>query len=118
MALARGDLLLAPFPFSDLRGMKRRPVCVVSSPAYNAGPDVVVAMVTSRPARLTRLGVGDVVIEDWELAGLRLASVVRAGRLLVIEQQLIDTRLGELSPSDLQQVDRGLQAVLGLSADS
>lgn len=96
--------------------MKRRPVCVVSSSAYNAGPDVVVAMVTSRPARLTRLGVGDVVIEDWESAGLRLASVVRAGRLLVIEQQLIDTRLGELSGSDLQQVDAGLQAVLGLSS--
>lgn len=64
VALERGVLLLAPFPYSDLRGMKRRPVCVVSSEAYNAGPDAIVTMVTSSGARRANLGIGDVSIEE------------------------------------------------------
>ncbi|MHB8464849.1 MAG: hypothetical protein ACYDH6_06735 [Acidimicrobiales bacterium] len=39
-APARGDIVLVPFPYSDLRGMKRRPACVVSASAYQRGPDV------------------------------------------------------------------------------
>ena len=48
----RGQIVLAPFPYSDLRGMKRRPACVVSASSYNEGPDVIVAMVTSSATRL------------------------------------------------------------------
>jgi mRNA interferase MazF len=78
----RGQLILAPFPYSDLRGMKRRPACIVSSSEYNDGPDAVVAMVTSNRARFQQPGIGDVVISDWRAAGLRLPSVVRTGRSL------------------------------------
>ena len=45
-SLQRGDIHLAPFPYSDLTGTKQRPVCVVSTSHFNRGPDVVVAMVT------------------------------------------------------------------------
>ena len=115
MSLQRGELRLAPFPYSDLRGMKRRPVCVVSSDGYNAGPDVIVAMVTSSNARRARLGIGDVEIDGWAAAGLRLPSVVRTGRLLVIEQSLLDAHLGSLTTDELALVDMGLGAVLGLA---
>ena len=36
--------MLVPFPYSDLRGMKRRPACIVSAGAYQRGPDVIVAL--------------------------------------------------------------------------
>jgi len=113
--LDRGDLLLAPFPYSDLRGLKRRPVCVVSSAAISQGPDVIVAMVTSSRARVTQPGMGDVVLEDWRAAGLRQPSVVRAGRLLVVEHRLLAGPLGQLSSRDLAAVDAGLKAALGLA---
>ena len=73
----RGQIVLAPFPYSDLRGMKRRPACVVSASSYNEGPDVIVAMVTSSGTRLHDPGMGDVTINDWRTAGLRTPSVVR-----------------------------------------
>jgi mRNA interferase MazF len=113
--LDRGQLLLAPFPYSDLRGLKRRPVCVVSSPGYSQGPDVIVAMVTSNQTRVARPGLGDVALQDWQQAGLRQPSVVRAGRLLVIEHRLLSTGLGLLSQRDLAGVDAGLKAALGLA---
>jgi hypothetical protein len=59
--------------------MKRRPACIVSSQLYNEGPDAVVAMVTSSRARFQQPGIGDVVIGDWQGAGLRLPSIVRTG---------------------------------------
>ena len=43
----RGEIYLGPFMYADLAGSKRRPVCVVSSQNYNAGPDVMVAMILS-----------------------------------------------------------------------
>jgi mRNA interferase MazF len=112
--LERGDIVLAPFPYSDLRGLKRRPACVVSSAVYNDGPDVIVAMVTSNRARLGSPGIGDVVVEHWQQAGLRLPSVIRAGRLLVVERRLLPAGLGRLEAVDLHAVDRALRTVLGL----
>jgi mRNA-degrading endonuclease toxin of MazEF toxin-antitoxin module len=95
--------------------MKRRPACVVSSTEYNEGPDVIVAMVTSRRSRLQHPEIGDVVLRDWQDAGLPLPSVVRTGRLLVLEQRLLTLTLGDLSANDLQAVEAGMLAVLGLN---
>lgn len=111
----RGDIVLVPFPYSDLRGMKRRPACVVSSDTYQRGPDVIVAMVTSQAARRQALGLGDVAVVDWLAAGLRAPSTIRTGRLLVIEQRLIHSTLGHLSPIPLADVDAALRSVFALA---
>jgi mRNA interferase MazF len=111
----RGAVVLAPFPYSNLRALKRRPACVVSSPDYNLGPDVIVAMVTSSRSRVMSPGLGDVVLQDWRAAGLRLPSVVRTGRLLVLEHRLLTAMLGALNQTDLAAVDHELRTVLGLS---
>ena len=113
--MVRGDIYLAPFTYSELQRSKRRPVCVVSAPAFHAGPDVIVAMVTSSSARLAAPGVGDVTLADWQPAGLLRASVVRAGRLLVLETRLLSARLGMITAEDLTAVDRGLKEALGLA---
>jgi len=43
----RGDLLLVPFPFSDLSAAKRRPVLALTTP--DAYGDFIALPVTSRP---------------------------------------------------------------------
>ncbi len=112
----RGLIVLAPFPYSDLRGLKRRPACVISSRTYNEGPDAIVAMVTSSHARLQHPGIGYVVIDQWQAAGLRSPSVVRCGRILVLERRFLTLSLGDLAPSDLAAVDRALLNVLDLNS--
>jgi len=71
-------------------------------------------MVTSSRARVQRPEAGDVVVNDWQLAGLMLPSVVRAARLLVLEQRVVGRALGDLTPGDLRGVDAALRLVLGL----
>ena len=59
----RGEIFLAPFTYADLQGSKRRPVCVVSSPDFNRGADVIVAMVTSSRRRIDSPTAGDAVLD-------------------------------------------------------
>ena len=111
----KGRIVLVSFPYSDLQGLKRRPGCVVSNERYNLGsPDVILAMITSSRRRIEQPGLGDAVIRDWEWAGLRLPSVARTGRLLVVERRLLGESLGDLSSTDLQSVDASLRIVLDL----
>jgi mRNA interferase MazF len=110
----RGEIVLVPFPYSDLRGMKRRPACVVSASDYHAGPDVVVAMVTSQTRRLEHPGLGDVIVGRWRTAGLWAPSTIRTGRLLVLERRLLETTLGTIDSSTAAEVDDALRSVFAL----
>ena len=48
MMYKQGDILLIPFPFTDLSSTKQRPVLVLSNTKYNeSNQDIVVAAITS-----------------------------------------------------------------------
>ena len=58
-----GDVVLAPFPFTNQVAFKQRPAVVVSSRAYNTDrPDVVIMPITSQLGSAT--GKGDVLISE------------------------------------------------------
>ncbi len=44
----KGDVVVVPFPFSDLTQAKRRPALVI---ATLAGDDLILCQITSRPDR-------------------------------------------------------------------
>jgi mRNA interferase MazF len=49
MMLARGDVVLVPFPFTDLTQQKARPAVVLSSREFNQqSPDVILVAVSSQ----------------------------------------------------------------------
>lgn len=109
----QGQVVLVPFPFADLVTTKQRPAVVVSASWYNSSrPDCVLAAVTSSiPAELER----DMVrIHGAEInaAGLRTASVVRAGKIFTLEQGRIVKPMGQLSRASLQRVLDGVRSIL------
>jgi mRNA interferase MazF len=50
------DIILVPFPFTDLSSAKRRPALIVSPDSYNVGKDVVITYVTSQIISPQRFG--------------------------------------------------------------
>jgi mRNA interferase MazF len=112
MAFQRGDVVLIPFPYTDLSATKTRPALVVSSERYHAvGPDLLVAYVSSQIQRADPDI--DHVIVDWRGANLLKPSFVRP-KLAAIEPSLVVHRVGALSVSDLIEVDRRLRRALDL----
>ena len=93
----RGDIVLVPFPFTDLTTTKQRPGLVLSSDAFNAmHDDVVLLAVTSQiPAALSA---DEFLIPSGDLAacGLPKASVVRLMKVFTLHQRLVIKRRGAL----------------------
>ncbi len=107
----RGQIALVRFVFADEQGVKRRPVLVLSTRAYQGGrAEVIVAALTSNVARLLP---GDYLVERWQEAGLPKPSVVTA-ILRTVKTPMIERALGALDARDLQAVSRRLRPLLGL----
>ncbi len=106
-----GDILLVPFPFTNQAGKKRRPAVVVSSRSYNQRRlDVILMAVTSQVRR--PLGFGEMLVDDWQSAGLIKPSVVKPV-LLTAEKPIIIKTLGRMSNTDQRKLEKTLSTIIG-----
>jgi len=97
-AYRKWDILLVPFPFTDLTTAKKRPALVVSPDVYNrSGPDLVIAFITSHMDVAPRPG--DHPIRFWKEAGLPKASLLRM-KFATIDREIVLKRLGRLHPPE------------------
>jgi len=95
----KGEVVVAPFPFSDLSQAKRRPALVV---AELTGDDVLLCQITSKT-------VDDqyalpLEIADFASGGLRQHSNIRPNRLFTAEGEIILYRTGILTTEKIQEV--------------
>jgi len=108
----RGDVILIPFPFSDQTASKRRPAIVVSSDNYNrVSQDIVIMAIAGQIT--THIGVGELLIEDRQGAGLLKPPVVKSA-VSTIEQGLVIKRLGRFSSRDLSTLEKSLKELFDL----
>ena len=108
----RGDVILVPFPFTDLSAVKRRPALVISIDDYNRGTgDVVIAQITSKvdsPARP-----GDHAIGRWKEAGLVAPSLARS-RVTTLHASIVLRQLGAMPATEMALIDAAIGLALGL----
>jgi mRNA interferase MazF len=97
----KGDLILIPFPFSDLTGAKNRPALILISNEL----DVTVSFITSQIKWSSN---HDIVLSPSLNNGLKVKSLVRLSKMATISKDLILGKLGELSQKELSDVDKGL----------
>ena len=112
--LARGDVVLARFPFTDLRGSALRPAVVISH--GEIGEDLVIMAVSSvvRGGRVsTDLPIPE-THPEFALSGLRKAFVLRAHKLATVERTVIARRIGRIGPELQEQADTLLRRALAL----
>ncbi len=109
ISFSQGDIVLVPFPFTDLSATKQRPALVLSPERLNkARPDLVVVAVTSQvPSALSD---DDVFLSDADLqsAGLPKRSIIKLGKIFTIHQGLVRRKLGRIPQSTLEEVLRKL----------
>lgn len=114
-ALRRGDVVLVPFPFTDLTTEKLRPAIIISVDPQKT--DVVIAFISSvvSPARLSET---DYLLNqdnpDFARTGLKKGSTFRMRKLLTIERSKIIRRLGRVSPATQKELDIRLRRAVGV----
>jgi mRNA interferase MazF len=97
--LVKGDVVIVPFPFSDLSQMKRRPALVV---ATLTGQDLILCQITSQ-ARSDRYAIA-VSNASFSNGSLNRDSKIRPNRLFTTDTGIIIYKAGELKAEKLKEV--------------
>ena len=103
------EVVVVSFPFSEKPAIKRRPALVLTCEKFNRSGHTVLAMITTQ---FHREWPGDMVIEDYKSAGLKLPCVVRR-KLFTLDNRLILKTIGHLSGDDVAKVNAALKLSFG-----
>jgi len=105
----KGDIVVVPFPFSDLSTFKRRPAFVL---AQLPGPDVILCQITSK--QKDDIHSVEINTSDFKSGGLNLTSYIRPTRIFTAEKAIIQYRVGTVQENKLNEVREKLKALLEL----
>lgn len=98
MIYKQWDIVLIPFPFTDLKVVKKRPGLIISPDHFNWDEqDVIIVYLTSNLKSRDR--VGDYRIMKWEAANLPKPTLIRM-KLGTISKSIILKKLGRLHQQD------------------
>ncbi len=96
----KGDVVVVPFPFSDLSATKRRPALVLVS---LTGDDYILCQITSE----TRKDEYATALEnkDFKVGSLNKPSTIRPNRLFTADRSIISYKVGSLKENKLKEIE-------------
>jgi len=95
----KGDIVVTPFPFSDLSANKKRPALIV---ATLQGDDVVMCQITSK--NVNDNYAVSLNSDDFKSGKLPVSSNIRPNRLFTGEAKIMFKRSGKLKKAKLDEV--------------
>src|SRR4051794_22727916 len=105
--MAKGDIILITFPFTDLSGSKLRPAVILA----DTNEDVTVTFITTQ---LKWREPTDILLTPSSNNGLKLPSLIRASKIATLDKTLIKGRMGKLSVEELMDLNEKLKLILKL----
>jgi len=99
--LMKGDVVVLPFPFSDLSASKKRPALVS---ATLEGPDVILCQITS----VARNDNYSITLKnmDYKHGKLNVDSVIRPNRLFTADKSIVLYKAGSLKNGKIKEVEK------------
>lgn len=95
----KGDVVVVPFPFSDLSQAKRRPALVL---ADVGGADLMLCQITSQTVRDQHaVPLAD---HDFEDGSLRQPSNIRPNRIFTADRSIIQYKAGHIRRAKMDEV--------------
>ena len=103
----RGDIVLVPFPFTDLSSTKKRPALVVSPDKFNEhAQDVVLVAITSQPSDSHVVSLDE---HDYVDGKLPRTSFVKVSKLFTTHPTLVLKKVCAIKPARLNVVLKELR---------
>jgi mRNA interferase MazF len=88
--MAKGDIVLVTFPFTDLSGSKLRPAVVL----FDAQTDITVCFVTTQ---INWQETTDILLMSNSANGIRKQSLIRTSKIATLDRSLAKGLLGKLT---------------------
>lgn len=103
----KGDIVVIPFPFSDLSKVKKRPAFVVSK---LKGDDVILCQITSKtikdkysiPLRKTEFATGNLSVD----------SNVRPNRIFTADKNIILYKVGSVKENKTKEIIKRITEII------
>ncbi len=110
MRFNQGEIVLMPFPFSDLSSSKRRPALVVSNKNLK-GDDLICCLITSN---VSKEGF-EIKKNDFYNGNLPFTSWVKPERIFTIDKNRIIKKLATVQPKFLKKVISKFEELIKLN---
>lgn len=91
----QGEIVLIPFPYSDLTGSKLRPALIMSNSLMKSNSDKVCCFITSKPSK------DGILISkgDFSEGRLPFKSWIKPYRIFTINEEIIKKKLCKVKPN-------------------
>jgi len=99
----KGDVVVIPFPFSDLSASKKRPALVV---ANLTGDDVILCQITSA-AKNDHYSIL-LKKSDFNEGNLKMESRIRPNRLFTADRSIMEYKAGALKKEKIKEIEQML----------
>ncbi|MEO6286759.1 MAG: type II toxin-antitoxin system PemK/MazF family toxin [Dyadobacter sp.] len=106
--MAKSDIVLITFPFTDLSGSKLRPAVILAETKF----DLTVCFITSQTGFQERT---DVQLIPSPSNGLRKLSLIRTSKIATLDRLLAKGLLGRISDSEIIDLNAKLKILFQLS---
>ncbi len=98
--LVKGDVVVLPFPFSDLSANKRRPAAVVTKGEYG---DVILCQITSKAKKGTETV--ELRDKDFREGRLKITSHVRPRKIFTADLGLVLYRACKIKKEKITEIE-------------
>lgn len=102
----KGDIVVIPFPFSDLSDAKRRPALVL---ATLTGEDIILCQITSQKIRDPYAI--PLFNPDFEAGSLKKISNIRPNRIFTADRRIIIYKIGSLKQEKINTIIKNVVAI-------
>jgi len=108
----QGDILLIPFPYTDLSTTKQRPVLVISNNYYNGSKqDIIVAAITSNMTdKEYSIRIAAIDLDEGQL---KVDSIIRADKIYTFSNRIVIRKFGHLKPEVFLTVKEQIEKIIG-----
>lgn len=100
--MAKGDIVLINFPFTDLSGVKLRPAIILAETTL----DLTLCFITSQ---IQWQEVTDVKLNPSTLNGLKKTSLIRTSKIATLDKTLVKGLLGNLEQTEIDDLNNKLK---------
>jgi mRNA interferase MazF len=95
----KGDVVVIPFPFSDLTQVKRRPALVITD---LSGNDLILCQITSQT--ISDQYAISLTDDDFQSGSLKRKSNIRPNRLFTADNHIVLYKIGHLKNNMINEV--------------